>query len=115
VATASGYSGAATASGDRGAATASGDSGAATASGYSGAATASGYSGAATASGPNSTACAPGRYGMARGKEGCALFLTHRDDEWRITHARAVIVGQDGIKPDVFYSLSQTGEVVEAA
>jgi hypothetical protein len=52
---------------------------------------------------------------MARGKEDCALFLVHRDSEWRITHARAAIVGQDGIKPDVFYSLSETGEFVEAA
>jgi hypothetical protein len=87
------------------AATASGDYGAATASGYSGVATASGHSGAATASGRN---------GMARGKDGCALFLVYRDDQRRIVHAKAAIVGEDGIKPDTFYRLSADGQFVEA-
>ncbi|MBN3848658.1 hypothetical protein G3N58_17775 [Paraburkholderia sp. Ac-20342] len=129
-ATASGYSGAATASGDSGAATASGDSGAATASGYSGAATASGYSGAATASGNRGAATAGGRhsvamasgfYGKARGVEGAALFLVYRDSDanddgyGRIVHAKAVIVGQNGTKPMVFYALNSDGEIVEAA
>ncbi|WP_321874870.1 DUF7666 domain-containing protein [Burkholderia cenocepacia] len=118
-ATASGYSGAATASGNRGAATASGDSGAATASGYSGAATASGYSGAATASGRHSAAMASGFDGRARGVDGAALFLVYRDadadgdDYGQILHARAVIVGRDGIKPDTWYSLNADGELVE--
>jgi hypothetical protein len=114
-ATASGYYGAATASGYSGAATASGDYGAATASGDSGAATASGYSGAATASGDYGAATASGRYGQAQGKEGCALFLVYRDDSWKIIHAKAAIVGQDGIKPDTFYSLNDKGEFVEVA
>ena len=105
IATASGNYGAATASGNSGAATASGDSGAATASGYYGAATASGNSGAATASGRN---------GKARGKAGCALFLVFRDEGWRIVHAKAAIVGRDGIKEDVWYSLNSSGEFVEA-
>ncbi|WP_186056527.1 DUF7666 domain-containing protein [Burkholderia gladioli] len=125
-ATASGYSGAATASGDSGAATASGYSGAATASGYSGAATASGYSGAATASGYSGAATASGRHsvamasgfdGRARGIDGAALFLVYRDsdgDEYgRIVHARALIVGRDGIKPDTFYALNSNGEPIE--
>jgi hypothetical protein len=123
-ATASGYYGAATASGDYGAATASGDSGAATASGYYGAATASGdygaatasgYYGAATASGYSGAATASGRNGKARGKEGCALFLVYRDSGRKIVHAKALIVGQDGIKADVFYALDASGNAVEAA
>jgi hypothetical protein len=119
-ATASGRSGAATASGDSGAATASGRSGAATASGYSGAATASGYSGAATAGGQHSVAMVSGFYGKARGVEGAALFLVYRDDRGtepqygRILHAKAVIVGQDGIEPLVFYALNKNGDVVKA-
>jgi len=113
-ATASGYSGAATASGYSGAATASGDSGAATASGYSGAATASGYYGAATADNAKASACAPGRNGKAKGIDGAALFLTYRDDEWNIVHARAFIVGRDGIKADTFYRLNSSGEPVAA-
>ena len=119
-ATASGYSGAATASGYRGAATASGYSGAATASGDRGAATASGDSGAATAEGKHSVATASGFYGKARGIEGAALFLVYRDTKasedqnGRILHAKAVIVGQDGTRPMVFYALNSAGEIVEA-
>jgi hypothetical protein len=119
-ATASGDSGAATASGYSGAATASGDSGAATASGYSGAATASGDSGAATASGRHSVAMASGFRGRARGIEGAALFLAHRDEDadgddyGRLLHAKAVIVGQNGIKPDTWYTLNRDGEIVKA-
>ena len=85
-----------------------------------GLATASGYSGAATASGRNSTACAPGFYGKAKGIEGAALFLVRRDDTsegenfGQILFARAFIVGKDGIKPDVFYTLDAEGEPVES-
>jgi hypothetical protein len=104
-ATASGDYGAATASGNSGAATASGDYGAATASGDSGAATASGNSGAATASGDYGAATASGRNGRARGKDGCALFLTERDGDWKIITAWAGIVGRDGIKADTYYTL----------
>lgn len=68
-------------------------------------ATASGYSGAATAS---------GRHGKAKGKEGCALFLVYRDSDWKIVHAKAAIVGQDGIKADTFYTLNADGALVEA-
>jgi hypothetical protein len=131
-ATASGYSGAATASGNYGAATASGNYGAATASGYSGAATASGnygaatasgnygaatasgYSGAATASGNSGAATASGDSGKARGQDGCALFLVFRDSARKIVHAKAAIVGRDGIKADTYYKLSASGEFVEA-
>ncbi|QII84194.1 hypothetical protein G3T20_05440 [Bordetella hinzii] len=80
---------------------------------------------------PNSPASATGRYsaasatgvrGAARGIEGSALLLLlYRDESgsWedqtygRIVHARAVIVGQDGIKPDTWYSLDEDGNVVE--
>ena len=112
-ATASGYSGAATASGNSGAATASGDSGAATASGNSGAATASGYSGAATASGDSGAATASGYNGRGRAADGCALFLVHRDDKWKITHAWAGIGGQNNIKPMTWYRLDENGAPVE--
>ena len=105
-ATASGYSGAATASGNYGAATASGDYGAATASGNSG---------AATASGEKSAAMASGRNCKAKGVNGAALFLVYRDAELNVLHAKALIVGRDGIKADTFYLLNELGEAVEAA
>jgi len=113
-ATASGDYGAATASGYYGAATASGNYGAATASGDSGAATASGYSGAATADNAKASACAPGRNGKAKGIAGAALFFTYRDDDWNIVHAKAAIVGRDGIEADVFYRLDSAGNFVRA-
>jgi hypothetical protein len=123
-ATASGYYGAATVSGDSGAATASGYYGAATVSGHYGAATASGHYGAATASGHYGAATASGYYGAAtvsgkngkaRGKAGCALFLVYRDEYWKIVHAKAAIVGENGIKADVYYMLNANGEFVEVA
>ena len=86
-----------------------------------GAATASGPRGAATASGRHSAAMASGFYGKAKGVEGAALFLVYRDensdgdDYGQILHAKAAIVGKDGIKPDVWYSLNADGEIVEAA
>jgi hypothetical protein len=32
----------------------------------------------------------------ARGRDGCALFLTYRDSDWKISHAKALIVGRHG-------------------
>lgn len=84
-----------------------------------GLATASGDSGAATASGRHSAAMASGFDGRARGIDGAALFLVYRDadgdgdDCGRILHARALIVGRDGIKTDTWYSLNESGEPVE--
>jgi len=95
------------------------ENGLATASGSRGAATASGDSGAATASGRHSAAMASGFDGRARGIDGAVLFLVFRDadadgdDYGQILHARALIVGRDGIKADTWYSLNAEGEAVE--
>ena len=89
--------------------------GAVSASGNFGAATASGNSGAATASGNFGAATASGRNGKARGRAGCALFLTYRDSDWKIVHAKALIVGRDGIKPNTYYSLDSAGNAVEVS
>ena len=114
-ASATGYRGAASATGGSGAASATGDGGAASATGYRGAASATGDSGAASATGTRGAAMASGRFGRAMGAEGCALFLVYRGEDCKIVHARAAIVGRDGIKPDTWYSLSDAGEIVEAA
>jgi hypothetical protein len=104
---------AAQASGDYGAAQASGYQGAAQASGTQGAAQASGTQGAAQASGEASTALASGHRGKVSGKTGCALFLVYRDPSTgAILHAWAGIVGRDGIKPDMFYTLNRDGQPV---
>ena len=113
---ASGDCGAAQASGYRGAAQASGNQGAAQASGNQGAAQASGYCGAAQALGPYSTALASGEGGKASGKNGCALFLVYRcPSTGAILHAWAGIVGQNNLKPDVFYTLNPNGQPEELA
>ncbi|ARP89796.1 hypothetical protein CAL14_05430 [Bordetella genomosp. 9] len=127
-ASATGYQGAASATGDRGAASATGyqgaasatgDRGAASATGYLGAASATGYQGAASATGKHAVAAAVGIQGRAKGLEGCAIVVCYRDiesdgdDYGRIVHIRAAIVGQDGIKPDTWYSLNAEGEFIE--
>jgi len=113
-ASATGTRGAASATGASGAASATGDSGAASATGDSGAASATGTLGAASATGTKSVAMASGRFGKAKAELGCAIFLTYRDDDWNIVHARSAIVGKDGIKANVWYSLNSDGELMEA-
>jgi len=112
--TANGYASASTANGYASASTANGYDSASTANGDASASTANGDYSASTANGLKSVACSAGRYGKASGKEGCALFLVYRDCAWNIVHAKAAIVGRDGIKPDTFYSLNAAGEFVEA-
>ncbi len=46
------------------------------------------------------------------GTEGNALFLVERDDDYKIVAAWAGIVGQDDIKPNVWYVL-RDGKPVE--
>ena len=120
-ATASGNSGNATASGNSGKATASGNSGKATASGYYGNATASGYYGNATASGnygtanasgdggtanasgDGGTANASGYYGKASAGPNGSIILSYHDG----TRSRTTVVyvGEDGIEPNVLYTI----------
>ena len=107
---ATGDQGAASATGYQGAASATGNRGAASATGDQGAASATGYRGAASATGADACAAATGYRGMAKGAAGCALFLVFRDDDYRIVHAWAGIVGRDGIEPDQFYTLDANGK-----
>ena len=93
------------ATGDYGAASSTGDHGAASSTGDDGAASSTGYGGAASSTGYQS---------RVMGAEGNALFLVYRDpNNGTILHAWAGIVGHDGIKPLVWYSLSDDGKPVE--
>ena len=78
-------------------------------------ASATGDQGAASATGEASIAVATGWYGKAKAWTGCAIVLVYRDDDGKIIHIRASKVGENGIKPDVFYTLSAGGEFVEVA
>ncbi|MCP4410212.1 MAG: hypothetical protein GY807_21205, partial [Gammaproteobacteria bacterium] len=86
--------------------------GAASATGYSGAASATGYSGAASATGNMGAAMSCGKYGKVKGVDGTALFLCERDDNWNIIHTWSGIVGKKGVKPDIWYTLTN-GKPVE--
>ena len=85
-----------------------------TATGDQGAASATGTRGAASATGDQGAAMACGYAGKAMGALGNALFLVYRDDDYVIRKAAAAIVGENGIKPDTWYSLSAEGEFIEA-
>ena len=114
-ASATGTQGAASETGDNGAASATGIHGAASATGYKGAASATGDHGAASATGIASIAAATGLNGSAKGASGCAIVLVRRDVDGTIIHIRASKVGENGVKPDVWYSLDENGEFMECA
>ena len=114
-ASATGYKGAASATGHKGAASATGYMGAASATGDQGAALATGDHGAASATGKASVAAATGLNGSAKGASGCAIVLVRRDVDGTIIHIRASKVGENGVKPGVWYSLDENGEFMECA
>jgi hypothetical protein len=55
-----------------------------------------------------------GYQGRARAAEGSAIVLCFRDESnGSIFHIRASKVGENGIKPNTWYSLNASGEFVE--
>ena len=104
----------ASATGEQGAASATGEQGAASATGDQGAASATGTWGAASATGTRGAAMATGFGGRAMGTDGNALFLVERRDDGSIAAVWSGIVGQGGIKPGAWYTLSG-GVPVEVA
>ena len=79
---------------------------------------ATGDQGAASATGYRGAASATGFYGKVRGKDGSALFLVYRRDDYsaqhgEILHVWAGIVGKDGIKADTWYALDENGRPQE--
>ena len=82
-------------------------------SGYRSAATNTGNQSAAEASGSQSVAAAFGIEGKARASAGSAIVLCYRDEDGELIHIRASKVGDNGIKADAWYQLSEDGEFVE--
>ncbi|HHH0018987.1 TPA: hypothetical protein ACPZCB_004494, partial [Yersinia enterocolitica] len=56
-----------------------------------------------------------GESGKAKASESGAIVLCYRNDDGEIIHIRASKVGENGIKPDVWYSLNEDGEFEEVA
>jgi hypothetical protein len=112
-ATNTGDQSAATNTGNQSAATNTGNHSAATNTGYQSAATNTGYQSAAEVRGKNSVAIAIGFASRARASADSAICLVCRDDDGDILAIRASKVGENGVKPDVWYSLNASGEFVE--
>ena len=89
--------------------------GASTNSGYGGASTNSGERGASTNSGYGGVAAGFGSKNKARSCAGGAIVLVNRNDDGDIVHIRASMVGDNGIKADVWYMLDDNGEFVEVS
>ena len=68
----------------------------------------------AATTGKHAVAAALGIDAKAKASAGGAIVLTHRNDDGDLTCIRAAMVGQGGIKPDVWYELSADGEFVES-
>ncbi len=76
------------------------------------AATTGDWANAAT-TGKHAVAAALGIEAKAKASEGGAIVLVHRTDSGDLLHIRASKVGENGIKPDVWYSLDESGAFVE--
>ena len=68
----------------------------------------------AATTGEHAVAAALGIEAKAKAGAGGAIVLTHRNDDGDLICIRAAMVGQDGIKPDVWYELSADCEFVES-
>ena len=68
----------------------------------------------AATTGKHAVAAALGIAAKAKARAGGAIVLTHRNDDGDLICIRAAMVGQDGIKPDVWYELSADGEFLES-
>ncbi len=78
-----------------------------------GAASSTGYQGAASSTGAHSVAMACGHESKAKAGETGAIVLVRRDDDGEIVHIRASKIGENGIKPNVWYELDADGQFVE--
>lgn len=95
-------------------ASSTGTRGAASSTGNYGAASSTGDYGAASSTGDHAVAMASGYEGRAMAGETGAIILVHRNEDGEIVHIRAAKVGQDGIRPGVWYQLDADGEFQEA-
>ena len=121
-ATNTGDQSAATNTGDWSAATNTGDQSVATNTGYQSVATNTGCRSVATntgcrsateVSGEHSIAASLGEKSKARAGVNGAIVCVYRNDDGELIHIRASKVGENGIKPDTWYTLNEDGEFIE--
>ena len=75
-----------------------------------------GYRSSSASNGAGSVAMSAGEEGRAKGEDGNAIFLVYRNPKTKlIEHAKAFIVGRDGIKPDTVYMLDAGGSAAVAS
>ena len=92
--------------GDLSASSATGYRSASSATGYLSASSATGDRSASSATGKNSVAMNVGIHGKAKADRTGAIVLCNHDNNFNIRHIRASKVGENGIKPNVFYILN---------
>ena len=118
----SGYQSTAATSGDWSTAATSGDWSTAATSGKQSTAATSGYQSTAATSGDWSTAIASGKNSVAiafgsgaksKAVDGSAIVCCYFDNSGELIHIRASKVGENGIKPDIWYTLNEDGEFIE--
>jgi len=73
-----------------------------------------GYRANAATTGEGAVSAVLGRRGKAMAGGGGAIVIAHRDDDGNLLGVKAAMVGQDGIKPGVWYALDEDGAFVEA-
>mgnify|MGYP006875585976 FL=1 len=54
-----------------------------------------------------------GVFGKAKASKDGAIVLCSHDDDGNLLHIKASKVGDNGIEPDVFYTLSKDGEFIK--
>ena len=110
---ATGYQSASSATGDKSASSATGNRSASSATGDQSASSATGNYSASSVTGKSSVAINIGKLGKAMADEFGAIVLCNHDENGYIRHIKASKVGENGIKPNVWYILNYDGEFVE--
>ncbi|MBI0520872.1 hypothetical protein F6Q07_22685 [Pectobacterium parmentieri] len=108
---ATGYRSASSATGDRSASSATGDRSASSATGYH---SSSEITPADDGRELHAVAAAFGDESKAKAPTGSAIVCVYRNDDGELIHIRASKIGDNGIKPNVWYKLNKDGEFVEA-
>ena len=110
---ATGNQSASSATGYQSASSSTGNLSASSATGDRSASSATGDQSASSATGKNAVAMSIGICGKAMAGIDGAIVLCNHNDDGDIRHIRASKVGENGIKPDVWYALNDSDEFIE--